>query len=115
MSRRKQSPFVRQASPFQDLVIRCVRYAFANLPAEVGKVFFSKAVALPFFRFRLLRHGYLQPPVKWEEVSEVGRRSLLVSFLLNPEQNGFRGLLVRHEEEEEPDVVVYYCHGKLKS
>lgn len=60
-------PFVRNASPFEDFVIRCVRYAFANIPPNIGRVFFSKEVALPFLRFRMLRHGYLRSPVHWRE------------------------------------------------
>jgi hypothetical protein len=48
----KRSPFVQRATIFQDIVIRCVRYAFANMPAFLGRVFFSKAVSLPFLRFR---------------------------------------------------------------
>lgn len=69
--RERQTPFVQQASLFQDFVIRCVRYAFANIPATVGKVFFSKEVALPFFYFRMLRHGYLRTTIPWQEVDQV--------------------------------------------
>lgn len=71
LPRKRQNPFVQQASLFEDFVIRCVRYAFANIPARVGRIFFSKAVALPFLRFRMLRHGYLQSPIHWQEVEEV--------------------------------------------
>jgi hypothetical protein len=69
--REKQTPFVQVASPFEDLVVRCVRYAFANVPPRVGRVFFSKAVGLPFLRFRMLRHGYLKVPVHWNEFDGV--------------------------------------------
>jgi hypothetical protein len=72
LSRQKQSAFVRQASPFEDFAVRCVRYAFANIPARIGRVFLSKPVALPFLRFRMLRHGYLRSPIHWHEVSLVG-------------------------------------------
>lgn len=61
------SPFTRQASMFEDFVIRCVRFAFANMPARIGRVFLSKEVSLPFLRYRMLRHGYLRPPVHWRE------------------------------------------------
>lgn len=40
-----RSPYVQRATFFQDVVIRCVRYAFANMPASIGAVFFSKPVA----------------------------------------------------------------------
>ena len=32
----ERSPFVQQATLFEDLVIRIVRYAFAKLPANIG-------------------------------------------------------------------------------
>ena len=93
--RSRKSPFVRQASPFQDVVIRCVRYAFARFPAKIGRVFFSKHVALPFFRFRMLRHGYLHSPFQWREV-----------FLHN-----VHGLWITLDESQKPDIVIYHCHG----
>lgn len=68
---QRQSPFVQHATLFQDVVIRCVRYAFADIPASIGKVFFSKHVALPFMRFRMLRHGIIRSPIHWREVNEV--------------------------------------------
>lgn len=77
-------------------MIRCVRYAFAYIPASVGRVFFSKWVALPFFRFRLLRHGYLKSPIFYQEIVRYG----------------VRGLWIIPDEKQEPDVIVYYCHGK---
>ena len=87
---RKQdrSPFVQQASPFQDIVIRCVRYAFAEIPATIGKVFFSKGVALPFFTFRKLRHGFFRSSLHWEEVKRVGNpetvdNSQLIAYSLH--------------------------------
>lgn len=94
--KRKRSPFVQQASIFEDVVIRCVRYAFANIPATVGRVFFSKSVALPFIRFRMLRHGYLQSAVQYEEVKEKNMRGLWM--IANP--------------KKKPDLVIYYAHGE---
>ena len=67
----QRSPFVQQASPFQDFVIRCVRYAFAHIPANLGRVFFSRPVALPFLWFRMLRHGFRKPTIPWYEVTKV--------------------------------------------
>lgn len=90
-----RSPFVQRASPFQDFVIRCVRYAFACMPAYIGRVFFSKPVALPFLRFRMLRHGFLRSPIAWREVKN----------------DGFHGVWLTFDEETKPDVVVFYCHG----
>jgi len=81
--REEQSPFVRQASPFEDFVTRCIRYAFANVPPRIGRVFFSKAVALPFLRFRMMRHGYLKSPVYWHEHRTVSRSSLDSQILLS--------------------------------
>ena len=71
ISTEHRNPFVQQASWFEDVVIRCVRYAFAFIPASIGRVFFSKPVSLPFMRFRMLRHGYLRSPIKWREVKKV--------------------------------------------
>jgi hypothetical protein len=67
----QQIPFVKRATLFQDLVIRIVRYAFSDIPAAVGKVFFSKWVALPFIKVRMLRHGIWKSPIYWREVDEV--------------------------------------------
>lgn len=95
LSTEWQSSFIQQATLFQDLVIRCVRYAFANLPADVGRVFFCKEVAYPFFRYRMLRHGYLSLPVNVNEVHK----------------GGVRGLWMSHDIMNKPDLIIYYCHG----
>ncbi|MCJ1410667.1 hypothetical protein MMC19_004753 [Ptychographa xylographoides] len=65
------------------------------MPSKIGRVFFSKGVASPFFTFRMLRHGYLHSPIPWREISI----------------EGVRGLLIIHDESQKPDVVIYYCHG----
>ncbi|KAF2736192.1 alpha/beta-hydrolase [Polyplosphaeria fusca] len=90
-----RSPFVQRATVFQDIVIRCVRFAFAFMPAWLGRIFFSKPVSLPFLRFRMLRHGIVTAPLRWDEI----RRP------------GFRGVWIVHNKQEQPDVIVYYCHG----
>jgi hypothetical protein len=69
--REYRTPFVQRATVFQDLVIRCVRYAFAFLPAHIGRVFFSKAVVLPFLQFRMFRHRILLPSPAWYELNHV--------------------------------------------
>jgi acetyl esterase/lipase len=92
---KHRAPFVKKATPFQDLVIRFVRYAFANMPAFLGRVFFSKAVSLPFLRFRMLRHGIVTSPIRWTEIK----------------RPNFRGVWIVHNQQEQPDVIVYYCHG----
>ncbi|KAJ4358845.1 hypothetical protein N0V95_002698 [Ascochyta clinopodiicola] len=91
----QRSPFVKKATPFQDFVIRCVRYAFANMPAFIGQVFFSKGVSLPFLRFRMLRHGIVTSPIRWTETK----------------RPDFRGVLIKHNQQEQPDIIVYYAHG----
>ncbi|KAL3419252.1 hypothetical protein PVAG01_09474 [Phlyctema vagabunda] len=95
VSKEERPPFVKQASYFEDIVIRCVRYAFANIPASIGRVFFSKAVALPFLRFRMLRHGYVRSPISWREVK----------------MGNLNGLWIVGDESSKPDIVVYYAHG----
>jgi hypothetical protein len=37
---------------FQNFVLRCVRFAFGNLSAAAGRVFFSERQALPFVGLR---------------------------------------------------------------
>ncbi|KAI5239992.1 Arylacetamide deacetylase-like protein [Aureobasidium subglaciale] len=91
----QKSSFNQHATPFQDFVIRCVRYAFAKIPATIGKVFFSKGVALPFFWFRMLRHGYRKSTIPWREVKKPG----------------LHGIWMICDETKEPDIVIYYCHG----
>ncbi|KAL2205058.1 alpha/beta-hydrolase [Sarocladium strictum] len=97
--RPSQSRFVQDATSFEDLVIRCVRYAFANIPASVGRVFFSKRVALPFVRWRMLRHKYLWYPMDVEEVT-IGQGSSRTD-----------GIWLRQDPDKTPDVVFYYVHG----
>lgn len=69
--REEQSVFQRRASAFEDIVVRCMRYAFVNIPPRVGRVFLSREVSLPFLWFRLLRHGYPESPIHWREHCEV--------------------------------------------
>lgn len=91
----RRSPFVQKATPFQDLVIRFIRFAFGNMPAFLGRVFFSKPVSLPFLRFRMLRHGIVTAPIRWTEIS----------------RKTFKGVWIVYDQQEQPDIIVYYCHG----
>ncbi|TVY83874.1 Monoterpene epsilon-lactone hydrolase [Lachnellula suecica] len=93
--RQNQTPFVQKASWFEDIVIRCVRYAFAYIPANIGRVFFSKPVSLPFLRFRMLRHGYFRSPIHWHEVNG----------------DKFKGIWIINDKSRKPDIVIYYAHG----
>ncbi|TDZ87587.1 putative steryl acetyl hydrolase mug81 [Colletotrichum sidae] len=94
----RRSPFVQRATLFEDFVIRCVRWAFANLDPNVGRIFFSKYISIPFLRFRMARHGYFRPPVSWREVAEDGPR-------------GHKGIWIEKDACRNPDVVIYYAHG----
>ncbi|CAN8096506.1 unnamed protein product [Discula destructiva] len=87
--------FVRQASAFEDIVVRCVRYAFANIPPRVGRVFFGKKVALPWMRWRMLRHGYIRSPVHWREYKN----------------RHFKGVWATADPTAKADVILYYAHG----
>lgn len=115
---QSRSPFVQRATFFQDVVVRCVRYAFANMPASIGAVFFSKGVALPFMRFRMLRHGYFRSPIHYEEVmidvvenfDEVESDSQRSNHDKLPSQQ-VRGVWMTADKERQPDVCVYYLHG----
>jgi hypothetical protein len=72
LTRRGNQPaFVKQASLFEDVVVRCVRHAFANIPPKFGRVVLSRPVSQPFFRYRMLRHGYLTCPVHIREYADV--------------------------------------------
>ncbi|KAK8055844.1 alpha/beta-hydrolase [Apiospora rasikravindrae] len=93
--RSQQTPFVQGAAPFEDFVVRCVRYAFANIPPKVGRVFFSRHVALPFLRFRMLRHGIMRSPIHWHEY----------------EDDRCRGVWIIKDPDRPIDVCVYYAHG----
>lgn len=65
------------------------------MPAFLGRVFFSKPVSLPFLRFRMLRHGIFTAPIRWTEIS----------------RKTFKGVWIVHDQQEQPDIIVYYCHG----
>ncbi|UZP41344.1 hypothetical protein NXS19_009160 [Fusarium pseudograminearum] len=95
----RQLAFTQTATVFEDFVIRCVRYAFANMPAKVGRVFFGKYVALPFTRWRMLRHDYVRSPVHYREY-EIGQGAVQT-----------KGTWIMHQPEHPPDFVLYYVHG----
>ena len=106
----QRSPYVRQATYFQDLIVRVVRYAFAGIPASIGRVFFSKKVALPFMKFRMWRHGLQEFPVAIREIqlgSKHGESTVKVIWVNHDgtEQGSEKASLTK------PDLVVYYCHG----
>jgi acetyl esterase/lipase len=96
-SQTNRSPFSQRATPFQDIVIRYVRYGFANLPASFGRVFLSKAVSLPFIRWRMLRHGFIRRPVKWCEVD--GGKDFKALYIPPP------------STDKPPSHIVFYVHG----
>ncbi|KAK3682709.1 Alpha/Beta hydrolase protein [Podospora appendiculata] len=93
--RGSQPRFIQKASVFEDIVVRCVRYAFANIPPRIGRVFFLKHVSLPFLRFRMIRHGYWRSPICWREHRE----------------RGLKGIWLVRRPLDEVDFVLYYAHG----
>ncbi|QIX00067.1 hypothetical protein AMS68_005584 [Peltaster fructicola] len=93
--KKQQSLFIQQATVFQDVVIRCVRFAFANIQSSIGKVFFSKWVSLPFMRYRMLRNGILQSPVHYREV-DTGRSKCIY---------------IVEDDSRPPSILIYYSHG----
>ncbi|KAK6543907.1 hypothetical protein TWF694_000626 [Orbilia ellipsospora] len=89
---------VNSSTLFQELVIRLVKYAFSNLPSDIARVFFKKEIALPFYRFRLLRHGlWPNNTPSWapEEIN----------------QDGVNGIWLKSIKNCEPDIALYYIHG----
>lgn len=117
IDRDLSSPFSQRVTFFEDLVIRCVKYAFATLPASIGRIFFSKGVSYPFYRWRLFRSGHLGFPCHIQEIHQAIHHSnsdghLLIMTIqttkLNVELNG---VLMVLNNKQKPDVVIYYCHG----
>ena len=105
---------MKRATLFEDFVVRCIRYAFAEMPAKIGRVFFSKPVALPFLRFRMLRHGYLRSPIRWHEISEVRIEKIPLSIAtIIILQGTLKGLWISYDPSQKPDIVIYYAHGML--
>ncbi|KAF3130582.1 hypothetical protein TWF703_008113 [Orbilia oligospora] len=100
--KNERPEFVNDSTFFQELVIRLVKYSFANLPSNIGRVFFKGEVVMPFYKFRLLRHGILPGSVPSWNPKEI-------------DQDGARGLWVKTFEDSEPDVVLYYIHEFLIS
>ncbi|KAF3247432.1 hypothetical protein EYR41_006188 [Orbilia oligospora] len=100
--KNERPEFVNDSTFFQELVIRLVKYSFANLPSDIGRVFFKGEVVMPFYKFRLLRHGILPGSVPSGNPKEI-------------DQDGARGLWVKTFEDSEPDVVLYYIHEFLIS
>ncbi|PUU84044.1 Alpha/Beta hydrolase protein [Tuber borchii] len=96
----RQSAFTRRSTLFQALVVACMRYGFACVPTRIGRVFFTKGVALPFLRFRMFRHGYfwrLRHRPLWREI--------------NLNKGAMKGIWIVEDDTKKPDVVIYYCHG----
>ncbi|KAK6519642.1 hypothetical protein TWF281_003466 [Arthrobotrys megalospora] len=98
LSKEERPDFVNDSTLFQELVIRLVRYSFANLPSDIGRVFFNGEIVMPFYRFRLLRNGLLPGNVPSWSPEKI-------------DQDGVRGLWVKTLKDSEPDVVLYYIHG----
>ncbi|KAK6517880.1 hypothetical protein TWF506_005058 [Arthrobotrys conoides] len=96
--KNERPEFVNDSTLFQELVIRLVKYSFANLPSDIGRVFFKGEVVMPFYKFRLLRNGLLPGDVPSWSPEEIN-------------QDGTRGLWVKTFKDSEPDVVLYYIHG----
>ncbi|KAF2456569.1 Alpha/Beta hydrolase protein, partial [Lineolata rhizophorae] len=105
--RSDRPPFVRASSPFQDVVIRCVRYAFAHMAPAMGRTFLSAPVALPFLRWRMLRHGYFPPRLPFRTVP----RPQLGYSLLHIDSSWAAGEAGTHDDPAAPDLVVLYAHG----
>ncbi|KAI5459935.1 Alpha/Beta hydrolase protein [Mariannaea sp. PMI_226] len=95
----RQTGFVQSSTVFEDLVVRCVQYAFKAIPSQVSRVFFSKNVSLPFFYWRTLRHGHMRFQTHWREYS-IGEGNIKTT-----------GIWIMHEPEKPPSFVIYYVHG----
>lgn len=103
LSNAPANSFDRHATAFEALAVRCAKYAQTNLPPDVLQAFFHKNVTYPFLRFRMLRHLYLWSPVDWEEISD------------NTLSPPIKGIWIRKDATQDPDIVLYYVHGKSAS
>lgn len=92
--------FDRHATAFESLAVRCARYAHINLPPDILQAFFHKNVTYPFLKFRMLRHLYLWSPVHWEEYKDENTPPIV------------KGIWIKEDATKDPDIVVYYVHGK---
>lgn len=103
LSGEPSTAFDRHATVFEALAVRCARYAHVNLPPDILQAFFHKNVAYPFLRFRMLRQLYLRSPVHWEQITE---------DLVSPP---IKGIWIKKDATKDPDIVLYYIHGKSAS
>lgn len=100
LSRGPENSFDRHATVFESLVVRCARYANANLPPDVLQAFFHKNVVYPVLRFRMLRHLYIQSPVNFREHTDT---------TVSPP---VKGIWIREDDTKDHDIVLYYIHGE---
>lgn len=103
LSGEPATAFDRHATVFEALAVRCARYAHVNLPPDILQAFFHKNVTYPFLRFRMLRQLYLRSPVRWEQITE---------DLVSPP---IKGIWIKKDATKDPDIVLYYVHGKSLS
>lgn len=98
-AKKHQLPFTQRTTLFQDLVVRCMRYAFSNVPSRITRVFFTRGVALPFLRFRMFRYGYFKQLVHpiWSEIHRA--------------EDGLKGIWIVEDRDKKPDLFIYYSHG----
>lgn len=87
---------------FQNLILRIVRFAFGNLSAHLGQVFFSEDQAWPFIRFRTDGAS-----TQWKQ------KVLFYSTeLMKVSTNGFEGYWIRDPWiHTPPKTVIFYLHG----
>ncbi|CAK7220316.1 hypothetical protein SBRCBS47491_004146 [Sporothrix bragantina] len=111
--RQRQRPSI-----FEDIVLCCVRWAFVHMPPRVGRVFFSRPVALPFFQFRQLRHDGV-----WRTFRAAA--SYMLSLLTSlrgvslwsisrsrkPNDQFSKGIWISHDETQPADIVIFFVHG----
>lgn len=93
--------FTCTASAFEVIAVQCTRWSHVNLPLDILRAFFGRGVVRPFLRWRMLRHFFFWSPVTCEdyEGSEV--------------DPAVKGIWIKEDPDEDPDLVVYYIHGEL--
>jgi hypothetical protein len=62
----------------------------------------------------MLRHGYLRSPIHWHELKEVCPQAIIYyNIRADVSQPDFNGLWIIRDQSRDPDIVIYYAHGKF--
>ncbi|KJR85848.1 uncharacterized protein SPSK_09131 [Sporothrix schenckii 1099-18] len=127
--RAEQQQQQQRPSLFEEVVLCCVRWAFIHTDPHVGRVFFSRSVALPFHRFRQLQalgagrlvraalsHAlsfttFLLPPFAASLMPWPRPRPVSILRWREHHDEHFRGMWITYDASRPPDIVLFFVHG----